>query len=103
LSDWPEEVKTMQRNWIGRSVGAQVIFPLPDGRQVKVFTTRADTLFGVTFLAVAPEHPLAQEAARQNSEIAKFLEACKHSTTQEALLATQERKACLWAFMPSIP
>ena len=92
LPGWPEEVKAMQRNWIGKSEGAQIIFPLPEGGEIKVFTTRPDTIFGVTFLAVAPEHHLAQKAACNNPDIAAFLDACKHTATGEALLVTQEKK-----------
>ncbi len=74
LEGWPERVKLMQRNWIGRSEGLEVDFPLEDGEKLTIFTTRPDTLYGVTFMALAPEHPLSQELAKQNSEVAAFVE-----------------------------
>ncbi len=78
LSHWPERVITMQRNWIGKSEGAEIHFPLArGGESIKVFTTRADTLFGATFMSLAPEHPLALELARSNpqeGEVARFVE-----------------------------
>ncbi|MFA7495736.1 MAG: leucine--tRNA ligase [Acidithiobacillus sp.] len=94
LSDgWPEQVLTMQRNWIGRSEGAEIHFPLAAGDGViKVFTTRPDTLMGATYLAVAPEHPLAQQAAGQNAELAHFLERCRHGSVSEASIETQEKE-----------
>ncbi len=92
LTGWPEQVKTMQRNWIGRSEGVEIEFALP-GRDapLKVFTTRPDTLFGVTYMALAAEHPLAAEAARGNRELAAFIERCKGSSVSEAALATAEK------------
>ncbi len=78
LHDWPERVATMQRNWIGKSKGAEILFPLEGGREpIKVFTTRADTLFGATFMSLAPEHPLALELARstaQEAEVRAFVD-----------------------------
>jgi leucyl-tRNA synthetase len=101
LPGWPERVKLMQENWIGRSEGVRFAFPhhirdgagalVQDGR-LHVFTTRADTIMGVTFCAVAPEHPLATHAARSSPEVAAFVEACKAGGTTEAELATQEKK-----------
>ncbi len=101
LPGWPERVKLMQENWIGKSEGVRFAFthdiagddgaPIGDGRMY-VFTTRADTIMGVTFCAVAPEHPLAVHAARGNAEIAAFIEECKAGGTTEAELATQEKK-----------
>jgi leucyl-tRNA synthetase len=101
LPGWPERVKLMQENWIGRSEGVRFAFPhdirdeagapVQDGR-LYVFTTRADTIMGVTFCAVAPEHPLAAHAARSSSEVAAFVDACKAGGTTEAELATQEKK-----------
>ncbi|MCO6441502.1 MAG: leucine--tRNA ligase [Nitrococcus mobilis] len=92
LPGWPEQVKTMQRNWIGRSEGIEIEFALPDrDAPLKVFTTRPDTLFGVTYLALAAEHPLAAEAARGNRELATFIERCKASSVSEAVLATTEK------------
>jgi leucyl-tRNA synthetase len=95
LPGWPERVKTMQRNWIGKSFGVEIHFPLsqPAGQDVlKVFTTRADTLFGVTYVAVAAEHPLAQQAAANNPQLAAFIAECKQGSVAEADLATMEKK-----------
>ncbi|GIK25177.1 MAG: leucine--tRNA ligase [Betaproteobacteria bacterium] len=95
LPGWPERVKTMQANWIGKSYGVRFAFPYElDGRQEKlwVFTTRADTIMGVTFCAVAAEHPLAARAARDNPALAAFVEECKHGSVMEADLATMEKK-----------
>jgi len=101
LSGWPERVRLMQENWIGKSEGVRFAFPheikgadgalIQDGK-LYVFTTRADTIMGVTFCAVAPEHPLAVHAAATNAELAAFIEECKRGGTTEAELATQEKK-----------
>jgi leucyl-tRNA synthetase len=93
LPGWPERVKVMQANWIGRSEGVEVGFPYEDGSgALKVFTTRADTLMGATYCAVAAEHPLATRAAASNPKLAAFVEECKRGATMEAELATQEQK-----------
>jgi leucyl-tRNA synthetase len=95
LTGWPERVKLMQANWIGKSYGVRFAFPYElDGRQelLWVFTTRADTIMGVTYCAVAAEHPLATYAANKNPEIAKFVDECKRGTVMEADLATMEKK-----------
>jgi leucyl-tRNA synthetase len=98
---WPEPVKQMQRNWIGRSEGVEFTLPyaaetaarMKDGKKgLAVFTTRADTIMGVTFAAVAAEHPLAAEAAKDNPKLAAFIEECKKGGVQEAELATMEKK-----------
>ncbi|MDB5883906.1 MAG: leucyl-tRNA synthetase [Polaromonas sp.] len=101
LPGWPERVKLMQENWIGKSEGVRLAFLhdlhdasgalIGEGR-MHVFTTRADTLMGVTFCAVAPEHPLALHAALSNPALAAFIEECKAGGTTEAELATQEKK-----------
>ena len=101
LPGWPERVKLMQENWIGKSEGVRFAFThdisdasgalIGDGRMY-VFTTRADTIMGVTFCAVAPEHPLAAHAAVANPTLAAFIEECKSGGTTEAELATQEKK-----------
>ncbi|MES2398613.1 MAG: leucine--tRNA ligase, partial [Pseudomonadota bacterium] len=101
LPGWPERVKLMQENWIGKSEGVRFAFThdiknpaghlIGDGRMY-VFTTRADTIMGVTFCAVAPEHPIAAQAASTNPNIAAFIEECKSGGTTEAELATQEKK-----------
>ncbi len=95
LPGWPERVKLMQANWIGRSEGVRFAFPyMLDGREEKlwVFTTRADTIMGVTFVAVAAEHPLATHAAKANPQLAAFIEECKRGSVMEADLATMEKK-----------
>ena len=101
LPGWPERVKLMQENWIGKSEGVRFAFThdiagddgalIGDGKMY-VFTTRADTIMGVTFCAVAPEHPLAAHAAKTNPALAAFIEECKTGGTTEAELATQEKK-----------
>jgi leucyl-tRNA synthetase len=101
LPGWPERVRLMQENWIGKSEGVRFAFPhtirdengqlVQDGR-LHVFTTRADTIMGVTFCAVAPEHPLAALAARHNPALAEFIERCKLGGTTEAELATREKE-----------
>ncbi len=91
LGGWPERVKTMQANWIGRSEGVEIGFPY-DGGVLKVFTTRADTLMGATYIAVAAEHPLAARAAALDTKVAAFIEACRQGGVTEAELATQEKK-----------
>lgn len=94
LEHWPEEVKTMQRNWIGRSEGMRIHFDVEvkNTQPLEVFTTRPDTLMGVTFLAIAPQHPLAGEAAKNNPQIQKFLDECRQAPTTEAAIATQEKR-----------
>jgi leucyl-tRNA synthetase len=101
MPGWPERVKVMQANWIGRSEGVRFAFPhdIRDatgspigGGKLWVFTTRADTIMGVTFCAVAAEHPLAARAAQANPAIAAFVEECKHGSVIEAELATMDKK-----------
>lgn len=93
LDDWPEQVKTMQRNWIGRSEGVQMRFMVEgDKDSFEIYTTRPDTVMGVTYVAVAAEHPLALSAAKSNSAIAEFIAECKKSGTAEADVATMEKK-----------
>ncbi|WOD12307.1 leucine--tRNA ligase [Pseudomonas sp. NyZ704] len=97
LTGWPEQVKTMQRNWIGKSVGMEVHFPydtdsIGEDGKLKVFTTRPDTLMGATYVAVAAEHPLASLAARNDSALQAFIEECKRGGVAEADIATQEKK-----------
>ena len=93
MPGWPESVKSMQRNWIGRSEGAEIDFVTEhDAAQIlTVFTTRPDTLMGATYVAVASEHPLAKLAAETDDEIAAFIEQCKQNTTAEADMATMEK------------
>jgi leucyl-tRNA synthetase len=100
LPGWPERVKTMQANWIGKSVGVRFAFThdlrdasgaINDGK-LWVFTTRADTIMGVTFCAVAAEHPLAAHAALGNKKLADFIDKCKHGSVMEADMATMEKE-----------
>jgi leucyl-tRNA synthetase len=93
LPGWPDSVKTMQRNWIGRSEGLELSFDVVgETEPLTVFTTRPDTLLGVTYMAVAAEHPLATKAAATSSEIAAFIEACKTTDAAEASMETMEKK-----------
>jgi leucyl-tRNA synthetase len=94
MKGWPERVRAMQANWIGRSEGVRLGFPhdIEKPGVLYAFTTRADTLMGVTFCAVAAEHPLATFAARDNPKLAAFIEECKRGPAVEAELATQEKK-----------
>jgi len=93
LSGWPERVRDMQKNWIGRSTGALIDFPLEGSSEpLSVFTTRADTLMGVTYMAVAAGHPLAKKAAENDPELAAFIDECSRISTKEADIATMEKK-----------
>ena len=106
LPGWPEKIKTMQRNWIGRSEGVEISFPLTreageesgveesdaEGSGITVYTTRPDTLMGATYLAVAPQHDLATEAASHNKALAEFIETCNHIKVAEADMATLEKQ-----------
>jgi leucyl-tRNA synthetase len=96
LDGWPDSVKTQQRNWIGRSEGVEMTFALElpiDGiNNVSIYTTRPDTLMGVTYCAVAAQHPIATHAAKSNPELAQFIAECNQSTTAEADIATMEKK-----------
>lgn len=93
LDEWPAQVKQMQRNWIGRSVGTEVYFQVPNyHKRLKIYTTRADTLMGATYLAVAPDHPLAKEAASQNKDVQAFLDSCQGTKMAEAEIATMEKR-----------
>jgi len=112
LPGWPERVKLMQENWIGKSEGVRFAFPheikgadgklIGDGR-LYVFTTRVDTIMGITFCAVAPEHPLALHAASTNPALAAFIEECKTGGTTEAELATQDKKGMATGLFVSHP
>ncbi|MCJ7557097.1 MAG: leucine--tRNA ligase [Gammaproteobacteria bacterium] len=92
LDGWPEAVRTMQRNWIGRSEGLVIHFEVKGHESLSVFTTRPDTLHGVTYMAVAAEHPLAQAAAENNSELAAFIAECRTMKTAEADMETMEKR-----------
>ncbi|MFP4712867.1 leucine--tRNA ligase [Pasteurella multocida] len=90
---WPDQVKTMQRNWIGRSEGVEITFKLDNSEDsLTVYTTRPDTFFGVSYVAVAAAHPLAEKAAENNPELAQFIQECKNTKVAEAELATMEKK-----------
>ena len=112
LNGWPDKVRLMQENWIGKSEGVRFAFThnikgangqlIDDGRMY-VFTTRADTIMGVTFCAVAPEHALALHAAASNPKLAAFLEECKEGGTTEAELATQEKKGMATGLLVTHP
>ncbi len=93
LPGWPDQVRTMQKNWIGKSRGLEIQFAVA-GKQapLKVFTTRPDTLMGVSYVAVAPQHPLALEAAETSTELAAFIQECSHMETSEAAMETMEKK-----------
>lgn len=92
LEGWPDSVKTMQRNWIGKSKGLELNFEVNNFGSVGVYTTRPDTLYGVSYLAVAPEHPLAVKAAENSSDLTDFLAECKKEQSNEAAMATMEKK-----------
>ena len=93
LDHWPEAVRTMQRNWIGRSQGLDISFPVAgEAEPLSAFTTRPDTLMGVSYMAVAAEHPLAIKAAAGNPELAAFLDKCRSAVTAEADLETMEKE-----------
>ena len=91
LDQWPEQVRTMQRNWIGRSEGVDLDFTLADGSALSVYTTRPDTLMGVTYLAVALQHPLAKAAAERDPALAAFIESQGNIKVAEADMATMEK------------
>jgi leucyl-tRNA synthetase len=93
LEGWPEQVRTMQRNWIGRSEGIEMQFGLAGrGDTLPIYTTRPDTVMGVTFVAVAPEHPLAHEAAAGNPVLREFIDSCRNTRVAEADMATLEKR-----------
>ncbi|EQB2602187.1 leucine--tRNA ligase [Aeromonas salmonicida] len=93
LEGWPEMVKTMQRNWIGRSEGVNIHFQIADqDGDLEVYTTRPDTLMGVTYVGIAAGHPLALQAAATNPALAAFIDECKNTKVAEAELATMEKK-----------
>lgn len=92
LDEWPDAVRTMQRNWIGKSEGVDAVFKVDGNDDLVVFTTRPDTIAGVTYLAVAAGHPLALQQAETNADVAQFIEECNQSSTAEADLETMEKK-----------
>ena len=92
LQGWPDAVRMMQTNWIGKSVGLDINFKIGEVGSLTVYTTRPDTLFGVTYLAIAAEHPIAIEAGKNDQEIQTFLDDCKKMETAEAAMETMEKK-----------
>ncbi|MCB1657078.1 MAG: leucine--tRNA ligase, partial [Pseudomonadales bacterium] len=108
LDGWPEQVKTMQRNWIGKSFGADIIFDydqdsIGQAGQLKVYSTRPDTLMGATYVAVAAEHPLATLAAEKNPALQDFIAECKAGSVAEADMATMEKKGVATGFYVTHP
>ncbi len=91
LDGWPDKIKLMQRNWIGRSEGVEMRFPRDNGEDISVYTTRPDTLMGATYLAVAPQHPIAQEAAKSNAALAEFVDECSRVKVAEAEMAKLDK------------
>jgi len=91
LGDWPQKVRLMQENWIGKSTGLEFSFDLSNGEKLPVYTTRPDTIFGASFVAVAADHPVAQSVAMNNCDAAKFIETCKQGGTTAAELETAEK------------
>ncbi len=104
LEGWPQQVRTMQENWIGRSEGVELEFGLEHSEEtLTVFTTRPDTLMGVTYLAVAPQHPLAIRAAVENPDLQAFIDECKNMKATEAEMATMEKKGLATGFFAIHP
>ncbi|WP_058462355.1 leucine--tRNA ligase [Legionella adelaidensis] len=104
LTDWPLQVKQMQRNWIGRSEGTEILFKVKDlPKRLKIYTTRPDTLMGATYLAIAPDHPLAKQAGTQSAEVQAFLDGCQGVRMAEAELATMEKKGINSGFVAIHP
>ncbi|WP_334029487.1 leucine--tRNA ligase [Alteromonas sp. P256] len=98
LEEWPDQVRAMQANWIGRSEGIDITFnlasPVNGIADLTVYTTRPDTFYGVTYVAVAAQHPLAEFAAQSNPDIARFIDECKNTKVAEAEMATMDKKGC---------
>ncbi len=104
LTQWPTQVKQMQRNWIGRSEGAEIHFEVPDANKtLKIYTTRPDTLMGVTYLAIAPDHPLAKRVAQEDPLVKAFIDSCQAASTTEADIATMEKRGVAISFTAKHP
>jgi leucyl-tRNA synthetase len=104
LDGWPEQVRTMQRNWIGRSHGVEIHFPVVgQDSQLTVFTTRPDTLYGVSYLAISPQHPLAQQVKENNPQIQQFIDACSNIKVAEAEIAKLEKQGVDTGLMAQHP
>ena len=100
LPEWPEQVKTMQRNWIGRSEGVEIRFVIKEKpeEKISIYTTASHTLMGITYLAIAADHPLAKSLSEKNAEIKKFIEKCKNNSVAEATIATLEKEGIATGF-----
>ncbi len=93
LTEWPAQVKNMQRNWIGRSSGTNIYWQVESiPKRLKIYTTRADTLMGATYLAISPDHPISKDVAKNNPEVQAFIDSCQGTGTAEALIATQDKR-----------
>ncbi|HUO92160.1 MAG TPA: leucine--tRNA ligase, partial [Rhizomicrobium sp.] len=92
MERWPEKVRLMQKNWIGRSEGLRFAFALSNGKTVEVFSTRPDTLFGASFVALSPDHPLAEQLAAKDSKLADFIAECRRVGTAEEAIETAEKQ-----------
>ncbi len=103
LPHWPEQVKTMQRNWIGRSEGVELVFEVPGEDDLHVYTTRPDTLMGVSYVALAAGHPLAKKAAAANHEVSDFVADCLHNKVAEADMETMEKRGIFTGLMALHP
>jgi leucyl-tRNA synthetase len=104
LDEWPLQVKQMQRNWIGRSEGTEIYFKIKDThKRLKIYTTRADTLMGATYLAIAPDHPVAKLAAQNSDSVKQFLDGCQGIRMAEAELATAEKRGVNSGFVAIHP
>ncbi|MDX2345360.1 MAG: leucine--tRNA ligase, partial [Legionella sp.] len=104
LDAWPAQVKQMQRNWIGRSEGCEISFPIEDQpKPLKVYTTRPDTLMGVTYFAISPDHPLAKKSAETNADVQAFIESCAGTGTAEADIAALEKRGVATGFFATHP
>jgi leucyl-tRNA synthetase len=103
LDGWPEQVRTMQANWIGRSEGVEMDFAVEGSEPIRIYTTRPDTLMGVTYVAVAAEHPIALSAAENSVEIQAFLDECKVMETSEAAMETMEKRGVDSGFKATHP
>jgi leucyl-tRNA synthetase len=104
LPGWPDQVRTMQANWIGRSEGVEMDFAVAGfDAPIRIYTTRPDTVMGVTYVAVAAEHPVAKKAAETNAEIAGFIESCKQMETSEAAMETMEKRGIASGYTATHP
>ena len=107
LDEWPDQVRTMQKNWIGRSEGVEITFDLAQqvagADSFDVYTTRPDTLYGVSYVAVAAQHPISLEAAKSNAQLAQFIDECKNTKVAEAEMATMEKKGCATGYFAIHP